>query len=205
MVLLRCLPLLALSALPVSMSAALSTPPSLSLSATPNTMNVTQSSLEATSEHLANLTYAPWPAPPYEIKLHPRFNSPDLIFFTINLFQSRWPIRVHALQDFLGEFRDNLKSEYPIPGLVPSVARQSTVDVESYSSWTIEFCDTIFGLRVPTEVAVCALDEMARLVGIHGPASLFFGVREGRFLLCYGKLVVEPFGSGESSNRSLSN
>lgn len=109
------------------------------------------------------------------------------------------------LQDFLGEFRDNLESEYPIPGLVPSTARQSMVDVVSYSSWTIEFCDTILGSRVPTEFAVCALDEMARLVGIYGPASLFFGVREGRFLLCYGKLTIKQLGSGELSNLSLSN
>ena len=205
MVLLRCLPLLALAALPVSMSAALNTPPSLNLLAPSDIMNVTKSSLEAPSEHLANLTYAPWPSPPYEIKLHPRFSSPNLVFFTINVFQSRWPIRVHALQDFLGEFRDNLKSEYPIPGFVPSIARQATVDVESYSSWTIELSDTIFGLRVPTEFAVCALDEMARLVGINGPASLFFGVREGRFLLCYGTLTIKQLGSGELLNLSLSN
>ena len=205
MVSLRCLPLLALSALPVSMSAALNILPSLNLSAPSDIMNVTQSSLDAPSEHLANLTYAPWPSAPYQIKLHPRFSSPNLIFFSIGIFRNRWPIRVPALQDFLGEFRDNLESEYPIPGVVPSVARQSMVDTESYSSWTIELSDTIFGLRVPTEFAVCALDEMARLLGIYGPATLFFGVQEGRYLLGYGQLTLKQLDGGELLNRSLSN
>ena len=187
------------------MSAALSTPPSLSLFATSNIMNVTQSSLEAPSEHLANLTYAPWPSRPFYVKLHPRFSTPLLNIWTVNLFRSRWPIRIHALQDFLGDFRNNLESEYPIPGSVPSNARQSTVDVESYSSWTIELYESIWGLRMPTEFAVVALDEMASLVATYGPATLLFGVQEGRFLLCNGKLAVEPIGSGELSNRSLSN
>ena len=197
--------MLALSALPVSKSAALNTPPSLNLFTPSDIMNVTQSSSKAPSEHLANLTYAPWPDRPIQIKLHPRFSSPDLVIFSVNLFRGQWPIRVPALQDFLREFRDNLESEFPIPGLLPSVARQSTVDTESYSSWTIEFSDTIFGVRVPTEFAVLVLDELARLMGTHGPASLFFGVQEGRFLLCYGMLTLVQMGSGELSNQSLAN
>ena len=205
MVLWRCLPLLALSALPFSMSAALSTPPSLSLFATSNIMNVTQSSLEAPSEHPANLTYAQWPSRPFYVELHPRFSTPLLTIWTVDPFQSRWPIRIHALQDFLREFRNNLESEYPIPGSVPSTVRQSTVDVESYSSWTIEFYDSIWGLKMPTEFAVCALDEMAKMVAEYGPATLYFGVQEGRFALCNGELTVKPIGSGELSNRSLSN
>ena len=205
MVLLKSFPLLALSILPISMSAALNIPPSLNLFAPSDIMNVTQSSSKAPSEHLANLTYAPWPARPIQIKLHPRFSSPDLVIWTVELFQGRWPIRVPALQDFLEEFRDNLESEYPIPGFLPSVARLSTIDVESYSSWTIEFSDTFLGLRLPTEFAILVLDELARLMGTHGPATLLFGVQDGRFMLCYGILTFKQLGSGEVSNRSLSN
>ena len=205
MVLLRCLPLLAVSALPVSMSAALNTPPSLNIFAPSDTMIITNSSLKAPSGHVANLTYAPWPSMPYTVKLHPRFSFPDLIINYAHTFRGRWPISVRRLQDFLGEFRDNLASEYPVPGLVPRVARQSTIDVESYTVWTIEINESILGNRLPTEFAVCALDETARELGKHGPASFFFNVRDGRRLLCYGLLTIEQIGSGDFLNRSLSN
>ncbi|KAM0804269.1 hypothetical protein BDR22DRAFT_657085 [Usnea florida] len=205
MVLLRWLPLLALSSLPVSMCAAINTPPSLNLFAPSDMTNVTQLPLETPSDHPANLTYAPWPPRPLWIELHPRFSSAYLVIFTVEPFRGSWPIRVPALQNFLGEFRDNLESEYPIPGFLPSVARQSTVDVESYSSWTIELEDTLFGLRLPTEYAVLALDELARLMGTHGPATLSLGVQEGRSPLGIGTLAIKPFGSGELSNQSLSN
>ena len=205
MVLLRWLPLLALSTLPVSMCAAINTPPSLNLFAPSDMTNVTQPPLETPSDHPANLTYAPWPPRPFQIELHPRFSSAYLAIFTVEPFRGSWPIRVPALQDFLGDFRDNLESEYPIPGFIPSVARQSTVDVESYSSWTIELSETLFGLRLPTEYGVLALDELARLMGVHGPATLLFGVLEGRFLLGYGLLTIKPLGRGGFSNQSLSN
>lgn len=191
MVFLRCLPLLAVSALPVSMSAALNTPPSLNIVAPSDTMNITQSSLEAPSEHLANITYAPWPPTPFQIQLHPRFSFPDLLIFSAQNFRGSWPLKVPRLQDFLGEFRDNLVAKYPVPGLVPPVARQSTVDVESYSRWTIEISESLWGKRMPTEVAVCALDEIARLLGRYGPARVFFSVQDGLSPLGFGLLTIE--------------
>ena len=187
------------------MSAAINTPPSLNLFAPLDIMNVTQTPLEAPSDHPANLTYAPWPPRPFQIELHPRFSSPNLIILTVEPFRGSWRISVPALQDFLEEFRDNLESKYPIPGLLPTLARQSTVDVESYSSWTIEISDTIIGLRLPTEFALLALDELARLMGTYGPATVLFAVQEGRLLVGYGRLTIKPFGSGELSNQSLSN
>ena len=191
MVLLRCLPLLAISALPVSMSAALNTPPSLNLVAPSDTMNITQPSLEAPSEHLANITRPLWPSAPFKIKLHPRFSSPYLIVISRDIYQGSWPLKVPRLQDFLREFRDNLVAKYPVPGFLPPVARQSTVDVESYSRWTIEYSESFWTKRLPTEVAVCALDEIARLTGRYGPATLFFSVQDGLSSLGFGLLNIE--------------
>lgn len=106
------------------------------------------------------------------------------------------------LQNFLQEFRDNLERESPIPGFVPRLARQQKIDIQSYTLWTVETNEGIFGHRLPTEVALVALDEMARQLGSHGPASLFFSIMEGRSVLSYGLLEVTEFG-GVSSNRSL--
>ena len=98
------------------------------------------------------------------------------------------------LQDFVKEFRDNIEQEYPIPGYVPRHARQSTVDIESYTAWTIEINEGLFGYRLPTEWALLALDELVRQLGSHGPADLIFSVKEASATYMYGVLDIKDFG-----------
>ena len=62
----------------------------------------------------------------------------------------------------------------------------------------------IFGHRLPTEIALVALDEISRQLGNHGPSSFFFSIREGAATLSYGLLTISEFGS-VSLNRSLAN
>ena len=111
------------------------------------------------------------------------------------------------LQDFLREFRDNLAQEYPIPGFVPRLAKQSTIDILSYTVWGIELNEGLIGHRLPTEIAIAVLDEIARLLGIHGPTYLFFSITEGMSTDAYGFLEIEEFGGGDvvSLNRSSAN
>ena len=108
------------------------------------------------------------------------------------------------LQDFIKEFRDNIEQEYPIPGYVPRHARQSIVNIESYTTWTIEIDEGILGHRLPTEWALLALDELARQLGSHGPADLLFSVKEASATYIYGGLSIREFGIS-SLNPTLAN
>lgn len=108
------------------------------------------------------------------------------------------------LQEFLQDFCDNLEQEYPIPGFVPRQAQQHHIDIQSYTAWTIEIYEGPLGNRLPTEFALVTLDEVARQLGRHGPANLWFGITEGTTTYSAGFLTLKEFG-GESSNGSLVN
>lgn len=186
----------------VSISAALGIPSPLKEHLPPDPIKITNSSLKAPQGHLQNLTYTPWPAQPYEIPIYPRFGYPHLIIVRASEFHGTWSVSLPGLQDFLQEFGDNLRREYPRS--LPRLAQQSTIDIPTYTRWTIELNEGIFGHGLPTAVALLALDEIARQLGSHGPSSLFFSIREGIATLSYGFLDIREFG-GNSLNRSLGN
>lgn len=193
-----------LLALRVSASGALSMPSPLSKDILSNPINMTESSKKARLGHLPNLTYAPWPALPFEIPLYPGFRFPHLIFINASPFRGTRPVSLPRLQEFLQEFGSNLEREYPPPGLVPRQIQQFTFDIHSYTKWSIEMNEGFLGFALPTEIALVALDEISRQLGIHGPSSLFFSIREGAASLSYGFLIISEFGS-VSLNRSLAN
>lgn len=167
-------------------------------------INIANSSLKAPAGHLQNLTYAPWPATPYQTPLYPRFSFPYLTIIRVGAFYGTRPVSVPRLQDFLKDFGDNLAREHPIPGYVPRLAHQYTIDIQSYTEWRIEINEGLFGIRLLTEVALVALIEIARQLGRHGPALLFFSVVEGISTNAYGFLDIKEFGS-VSLNQSLAN
>ena len=185
----------------VSASAVLGIPTDLSKPLPLDTINTTNLSPQA-PQHVQNLTFTPWPATPYQIPLYSRSGIPDLVFIVAKSFHGRRPVRVQSLEDFLEEFRDNIDSEYPDPGYGPRLARQSHIDIESYTKWSIEINEGIFGYRLTTEWCLLALFELRRQVGSHGPANVFFSVKEERSTYTYGYLIIEEIG-GPSLKASL--
>lgn len=191
--------LLAVLALLVSTSTTLRIP-SLGYSLPLVPINYTNKSPQPPSRHIPNLAFSPWPARPYQVAIVPRFGFPDLVILSVGSVHG--PVRVPELQDFVREFRDNIEREYPVPGYVPRLARQSIVDLESYTMWTIDMNEGMFGRRLPTEWALLALDELVRQLGSHGPAELFFSIKEARSTYSYGFLTIQEFG-GPTLNATL--
>lgn len=191
--------LLAVLALLLSTSTTLRIP-SLGYSLPLVPINYTNKSPQAPSRHFPNLAFSPWPARPYQVAIVPRFGFPDLVILSVGSVHG--PVRVLELQDFLREFRDNIEREYPVPGYVPRLARQSIVDMESYTLWTIDMNEGLFGRRLPTEWALLALDELVRQLGSHGPAELMFSIKEARSTYSYGFFTIQEFG-GPTLNATL--
>ncbi|CAD6570163.1 MAG: hypothetical protein ASARMPRED_003519 [Alectoria sarmentosa] len=185
----------------ISVALSISSPPNKDLPL--DLINITNSSLKEPLGHLPNLTFAPWPPQPYQIQMYLPFALPDLTIIRAREFHGSRPVSVPRLQEFLRQFRDNIAQESPIPGFVPRMARQSTIDILSYTAWRIELNEGLFGHRLPTEIAILVLDEIAKQLGIHGPTYLFFSITEGISTDAYGFLEIEEFGGGVSLNGSL--
>lgn len=183
-------------ALLVSSSTALDIPSPLNENPPLGPINITDSTLEPQPGHLPNVTYYPWPPQPYQIPLQQRFGSPELVIIHAREFHGSRSVSISGLESFLLEFRENLEREYPIPSLVPRLAKQSVIDVQSYTKWTIEINESLLGRRMPTATAVVVLDEIARQLGRHGPANVFFSVKERYTTLSIGYLEIQEFGGG---------
>ena len=157
-------------------------------------------------QYVQNLTFEPWPKLPYKIPLYSRSGVPDLsISSAIPLLRRRRPIDVKGLQDFVLKFHDSLAEEYPYPGYAPRHARQSQIDLESYTKWSIELNEEFLGYRLPIEWGLLALNEISRQLGVHGPASLYFKIQEDEgdgLTYTYGFLIIQEFG-GPSLKGSL--
>ena len=183
-------------------SAALGVPTYTSSSLSLDTINKTNVVPQALQQ-IQNLTFRPWPELPYRIPLYSRSGIPDLsISYAIPLRRRRPPIDIKAFQGFVEEFRDNLAAEYPDPSYAPRHARQFHFDLESYTKWSIELNEEFLGYRLPIEWGLLALNEISRQLGVHGPANLYFKIREDKLTYTYGFLIVQDFG-GPSLESSL--
>ena len=171
-----------------------------SLSLTP--INNTSPSAQASPHPSQSLTFSHWPPRPYEVPLHGRFDFFDLVIMLVEPWHGSRPISVPGLQHFLKDFSDNIEREYPIPGEVPRLAKQSYIDTESYTTWTIDINEGLFGNRLPTEWALLALKELARQLGKHGPAEVYFSIKRRASTYTYGFLFIKDLG-GASLNPSL--
>ena len=131
---------------------------------------LTLAPLEITSPLHApeNLTYKPWPKTPFSVGLRGpslRFLNLVLCISGAKLFQSSPTISGPELKRFLQDFVDNIQRKHPVPGFVPRLATQSTVDVTSCTRWTIDINEGPFHGRLPTAVALVALDALEMLLG----------------------------------------
>ena len=145
-------------------------------------------------QHVQNVTFQPWPELPYRVPLYSRTGIPDLtISSAFPLRRRTRPIDIKTFQDFVVAFRDNLAAEYPDPGYAPRHARQSQFDLESYTKWSIELNEEFLGYRLPIEWGLLALDELGRLLGVYGPASIYFKIQEDSLTYRYGFLIIQDF------------
>ena len=192
----------ALIPLSVSTSAALGIPTHTSNSLSLDIINNTNVFPQA-PQHVQNLTFEPWPELPYKVPLYSRTGIPDLsINSAIPFLRRRRPVDVEGFQDFVADFRDNLAEEYPDPGYAPRHARQSRIDLESYTKWLIELNEEFLGYRLPIEWGLLALNEISKQLGVHGPSSVYFRIEEDKYTYAYGFVIIQGFG-GSSLKSSL--
>ncbi|CAF9940577.1 hypothetical protein IMSHALPRED_002082 [Imshaugia aleurites] len=125
----------------------------------------------------AKLTFTPWPAAPYDITIP---STPaNLRFGKIGKFNSKQTVVFdldHA-RDFFKAFGENLERQ---GDLVPRYARDTTIDMRSYTQWQIDFDELPLGYRLPTTWAVGALDVLDAEISAHGvPSYVLAAVNEG--------------------------
>ena len=150
--------------------------PTTSLALTP--FNITNPARDSLWQ-ISNLTYPSWPIL-YEVRLQGpglRFLPTELLIWG-NQFQSSPMINVPELQHFVQEFADNIQLAHPVPGFVGRRMRQYTIDVLTYTRWKIRIEETGLNGRLPTVVALAALNELKRMLGRYGPSLLVFAIWE---------------------------
>lgn len=86
---------------------------------------------------------------------------------------------------------DNIQRQHPLPGFVPRHTTQSTI--ESYTSWVIKINEGPFLGRLPSVVALAAMDELGKLLGRYGPTQIIWAIKHvgRRFQLAFGNVIME--------------
>lgn len=171
-------------------------------------INITGPALEPPRE-FGNLTYIPWPQAPYYVPLHVHgpFLDQYLVIGKVWKIHTSPPINSLELQRFVQNFANNINEHDPVPGLVPPYASQSTIDVVSYTKWSIWLFQAPTTARVPTALVLAALHELGLQLHSHGPARIIWCITEteARWLpWAYGELRLEPL-MGNIANNSSSN
>ena len=170
--------LLATLALTITTSAALTLPLTRNTSlALLTPTNITSSALEPPADLDNSVKSLSWPKLPYEIALDGTgYTGVRLNIHSAKPFHTSPMINVHDLQLFLREFADKFRREYPVPGFMPREASEYTIDVRSFTRWTILIKEGVFHGRLPTAVALVALDTLEKELGKHGPAEIVYGI-----------------------------
>ena len=171
-------------------------------------INITGPALEPPREFV-NLKYIPWPQAPYYVPLHVHgpFLDQYLAIGKVWKIHTSPPINSLELQRFVLDFANNINEHDPVPGLVPPYASQSTIDVVSYTKWTIRFYQAPTMGRVPIVLVLAALHQLGLQLYSHGPAQMVWCITDmeaGWIPWAYGELRLEPI-MGSIANRSSLN
>lgn len=177
----------------------------LNTSLAKNPLNITNPALEVPAEITR---FTPWPSIPYRTPL----SGYGLWFLDLSLYipravvESSPTLSVPELCHFLQDFADNVQREYPVPGFVPRHTSQSTIDISSYKRWSISVTEGPWHGRLPTAVLLAVLNELGKLLRLHGPSKILWFVKVvgSRFFWAYGDLGNEKIMS-VSINESSSN
>ena len=204
-------PLLVLAAFALTIT----TSAALTLSLTRNTSlalltptNITSSALGPPAELDNYGRYPSWPKTPYYVALPGTGFYIDVFLEIYHAvpFDTTPKIDVRDLELFIQDFADGFRQEYPVPGFIPREATLYASDVTSHTRWTLWTKEGPFKGRVPTAVALAALDQLEKELGKYGPANVGWTIRlKGRFSIwALGQVKLEKL-TGASSNESLSN
>ena len=158
-------------------------------------------SLDALAEQ-GRLGFALWPATPFEIPLS--YEHTDLTILNVDRAETKPPIDVSRLQDFLQDFAANIEHEYPVPSYVPRLAGQSIIDVSSSTKWIIELKSVFLGARLPAQLALTALTRIESLLHHHGPASMNFLVKDANTVYTRGLIIIQNIGELTANSSSSS-
>lgn len=141
--------------------------------------------------------FTPWPSIPYWIPLAGYgLLFPDLTLCIRHAVVERSPtLSVPELCHFLQEFADNIQRENPVPGFVPRHASQSTIDISAYKRWIITVKEGVYHGRLPTAVLLAVLNELEKLLRMHGPSSIIWCAMIGRSRILWA--------CGDLSNEAL--
>ena len=143
-------------------------------------INIANVTLKA-PEELETLTYSPWPQRPFTVHL----SGPGLLFIdaylfiiSAKLFESSPMVNPTEVRHFIQDFANNIQREHPVPSFAPRHATQIDIDVFSYTKWSINLHEGPLHGRLPTAVALAALDELGRQIGQHGPSDTIYAIRK---------------------------
>lgn len=170
-------------------------------------INSTSSALEAPGT-LINLTvkYVRWPKDYSFLLVGPDISHYNARFYIISASQvfALPAIKLSELQRFVRDFADSLEQGYPVPGFIPYLAKQSSIDLVTYTKWYIDLHQGKLRARMPTEVILAALDLMVSLLDRHGPSTIDWAIRAGGELTpwAYGRLSLKRLVEA-SSKKSL--
>ena len=172
--------------------------------------NITNSALEPPADPDNSVGSRPWPKTPYNIRLRGIDDTgAELVIGTIdpvrNLPGSLPTIKVSDLQHFLRDFADRLRQDYPVPGFIPRESKQFNIDVTSNTRWLLFLKESYRG-RVPTAVALAALDALEKEMGKYEVAEIRYYITKGatRVPWSLGGIFYEQL-MGASFNDFLSN
>ncbi|KAL9098100.1 MAG: hypothetical protein Q9163_006174, partial [Psora crenata] len=113
---------------------------------------------------------------PYVIELSSGYNM-NIKF--LHGYRGPPPIESKELLDFIRQFANNLKDEYPPPGFAPHYAIQKHFDPTLYTKWTLEFRQGI--QRLPISVLLDALAELVTEYRRYGPATVLALIQQESF------------------------
>ena len=137
----------------------------------------------------ANLTFSPWPSPPFS-KSWPSKDFSLGIEFVSPEWPRREPIDLTDLLQFIHTFADILEDRYPPPALAPRRVGSTSIDGKTFTRWTIDFQRTILGRAVPSEILLLCLDELDVLLRRHGPATIGSVIFQGNRRLLYNAELI---------------
>ena len=169
--------------------------------------NITSLALEVPAELDNSVRYLKWPKVPYSISLDGTGHiGVFLKFWEVIPFRSSPMINVRDLQLFLQDFANNFRQEYPVPGFIPRDVDQYTIDVTSHTRWTVWIKEAMWQGRLPTAVALAAIDALEKELGKYGPASILYAIQitGSRLVWSIGGFNIHKL-TGTSLNDSLSN
>lgn len=136
-----------------------------------------------------NLTFVPWPSPPFNISWPSNDYHLGIEFVSPELFR-REQIDLADFLNFLDDFANNVAEQFPPPAVVPRRVGSTSIDGKTFTRWTIDSQRAIVGRAVPSEIFLLCLKELDILLRRHGPASIGATIYKGNRHFFYSASLI---------------